>query len=425
VVREAWWKSRRTRSWVIDPSHPRATPRLLFDRSSEERYSDPGNFVTVPDERGQQVLLLTRDGRSAYLEGEGATPEGDQPFLDRIDLTSRATARLWRSEPPFYEEVVSVLDPEAQRVVLHRESTTEVPNYFLRDFAAMSLARLTDFADPAPELAGMVPELVRYRRKDGVELSGRLYLPPGYDPAQGPLPFLLWAYPREFKSADAAGQVSGSPYRFTRPSGASHLLLLTQGYGVLDGPTMPIVGEGSAEPNDTYVEQLVASAGAAVDSLVERGVGDRERMAIGGHSYGAFMAANLLAHSDLFRAGIARSGAYNRTLTPFGFQAEDRTFWQARDVYLKMSPFTYADRIQEPILLIHGLDDNNSGTFPLQSERFFAALKGNGGTARLVLLPGESHGYRGRESVGDVLWEMAEWLERHVRKAPPREPRRR
>lgn len=425
LVREEWWKSRRSRTWAIDPERPQAAPRLLFDRSSEERYGDPGDFVTVPDARGRQVLLLTRDGRGAYLTGAGANPEGDQPFLDRIDLASGATARLWRSEPPHYEEVVGVLDPEAQRVVLRRESPTEVPDYFLRDFAAQALARLTDLADPAPELAGVVPELVRYRRKDGVELSGRLYLPPGHDPAQGPLPFLLWAYPREFKSAAAAGQVSGSPHRFTRPAGASHLLLLTQGYGILDGPTMPIVGEGGAEPNDTYVEQLVASAGAAVDYLVGRGVADRERLAIGGHSYGAFMAANLLAHSDLFRAGIARSGAYNRTLTPFGFQAEDRSFWQARDVYLRMSPFAYADRIQEPVLLIHGQDDDNSGTFPLQSERFFAALQGNGGTARLVLLPGESHGYRGRESVGHALAEMAEWLERYVKAATPREPRRR
>ena len=290
----------------------------------------------------------------------------------------------------------------------------------MRDLAAANAAvRLTDFPDPAPQLAGVKPELVHYTRKDGIALSATLYLPPGYDKAQGPLPFLFWAYPQEFKSAAAASQVTGSPYTFTRPSGASHLFLLTQGYAILDDPKMPIVGEGDKEPNDTYVEQLVASAQAAVDKVVEMGLADRGRIAIGGHSYGAFMAANLLAHSDLFRAGIARSGAYNRTLTPFGFQAEERTFWKAPETYMAMSPFRWADRIKAPILLVHGMADNNTGTFPMQSERFYAALKGNGAKVRLVMLPAEAHGYRARESVGDCLAEMVTWLDTWVKKAPP------
>jgi dipeptidyl aminopeptidase/acylaminoacyl peptidase len=294
----------------------------------------------------------------------------------------------------------------------------EPPNYFVRDLRSGRITQLTRFADPAPELAGLEPELIRYTRADGVELSARLYLPPGYDRSRGPLPFLFWAYPTEFKSAAAASQVSGSPHRFVRPSGSSHLFLLTQGYGILDGPTMPIVGEGDAEPNDSYVEQLVASAAAAVDKVVGMGVADRSRIAIGGHSYGAFMTANLLAHSDLFRAGLARSGAYNRTLTPFGFQAEERTWWEAPETYTRMSPFTYANRVNEPLLLIHGEADNNSGTFPMQSERMFAAVQGNGGTARLVMLPAESHGYAARESVGHVLWEMTTWLDRWVKGEP-------
>jgi dipeptidyl aminopeptidase/acylaminoacyl peptidase len=279
------------------------------------------------------------------------------------------------------------------------------------------VAQLTNFPDPAPQLAGVKGQLIRYKRADGVDLSATLYLPPGYDSTQGPLPFLFWAYPEEFKSADAASQVTGSPHHFVRPGGSSHLFLLTQGYGILDGPTMPIIGEGDAEPNDTYVEQLVASAKAAVDKVVEMGVADRNRIAIGGHSYGAFMTANLLAHSDLFRAGIARSGAYNRTLTPFGFQAEERPYWEAAEVYHRMSPFTYANRINEPVLMIHGMADNNSGTFPVQSERMFQAIKGLGGTVRYVQLPAESHGYRARESVGHTLWEMVTWLDAHVKAA--------
>jgi len=419
LIEERWWRTRRTRTWAVDPSDPKARPRLLFDRSSEERYDDPGDFVTVRSSRGTEVLLTTTEGGAAYLKGDGASPEGDRPFLDRIDLATGEITHLWRSEAPYYEEVVAVLDSVAERFVLRRESVTEPPNYFVRDFGRDGLTRLTSFPDPAPQLMGVAPELIRYPRADGVELSAKLYLPPGYDAAQGPLPFLVWAYPREYKTAQAASQVTGSPHRFVRPTWRSwHLLLLTQGYGILDGPSMPVVGEEDQEPNDTYVEQLVSSAQAAVDRLVELGVADPDRIAIGGHSYGAFMAANLLAHSDLFRAGIARSGAYNRTLTPFGFQAEERTFWQARELYLRMSPFTYADQINEPILLIHGMADNNSGTFPMQSERLFGAIKGNGGTARLAMLPAESHGYRARESVGHMLWEMTGWLDRYVKEGP-------
>jgi dipeptidyl aminopeptidase/acylaminoacyl peptidase len=414
IVDESWWKTRRTRTWLLDPSKPGAA-RLLWDRSSEDRYGNPGTFQTTIGPRGTRVVLTSRDGRHAYLAGQGASPEGDRPFLDRLDLSTGKATRLWRSAAPYYEEVVAVLDREGRRAITKRESVTDVPNYFVRDIAGGALARLTRFADPAPEFAGIRPRLITYRRDDGVQLSATLYLPPGHDSTKGPLPFLFWAYPREYKTADAAAQVTGSPHRFVRPSGASHLFLLTQGYGILDGPAMPIVGEGSAEPNDRYVEQLVSSAKAAVDEVVRLGVGDRGRIAVGGHSYGAFMTANLLAHSDLFRAGIARSGAYNRTLTPFGFQQEERPYWRAREVYTRMSPFTYADRVNEPILLIHGMADDNSGTFPVQSERFFAALKGNGATVRYVQLPAEAHGYRARESVGHTLWEMVTWLDRWVK----------
>jgi dipeptidyl aminopeptidase/acylaminoacyl peptidase len=414
LISEGWWKTRRERTWAIAPTTA-GRPRLVFDRSSEDRYTDPGQFVTVPGPLGTPVLLTTRDGKFAYLTGAGASPEGDRPFLDRIELATGKTTRLWRSQAPYYEDVVTVLDPDARRVITRRESVTEAPNYFLRDIRAGRATALTEFKDPAPQFAGVTRELIKYKRADGVDLSATLYLPAGYDRSRGPLPFLFWAYPQEFKTAAAAAQVRGSPYRFVRPQGASHLLLLTQGYGVLDDPAMPIVGEGTAEPNDTYVEQLVAGAQAAVDEVVRRGVADRDRIAIGGHSYGAFMTANLLAHSDLFRTGIARSGAYNRTLTPFGFQAEERDFWKAQDTYMKMSPFTFAHRINEPILLIHGEADNNSGTFPIQSDRMFAAIKGNGGVVRYVLLPSESHGYRARESVGHVLWEMVTWLDKFVK----------
>jgi dipeptidyl aminopeptidase/acylaminoacyl peptidase len=420
IMEEYWNKTRRQRTWAINPSRPGTAARLIYDRSSEDAYGDPGNFVSAVGPLGQPVLFTTRDGSKAFLIGQGASADGDRPFLDRVDIATGKSERLWRSEAPHYELPISVLDADRVRFITRREGVQEVPNYYVRDLANRSVTALTTFKDWAPQFAGVTKQLITYKRDDGVQLSATMYLPAGYDKSQGPLPFLFWAYPQEFKSASAASQVTGSPYRFTRPAGMSHLFLLTQGYGVLDNPTMPIVGEGEREPNDTYIPQLVASAKAAVDKVVELGVADRDRIGVGGHSYGAFMTANLLAHSNLFKAGIARSGAYNRSLTPFGFQAEDRSYWQARDTYMQMSPFNYADKISAPILLIHGAADDNTGTFPVQSERFFAALKGHGKKARLVMLPAEPHGYRARESLGHTLSEMVTWMDKYVKPARPR-----
>ncbi|HUG80398.1 MAG TPA: prolyl oligopeptidase family serine peptidase, partial [Bryobacterales bacterium] len=420
IVTESWWKTRHEQVWLTRPNEPKSEPRLLFNRKSEDRYGDPGDPVKRPNPNGHAVLLSGKDGGALLYIGLGASPEGDRPFVDQRNLNSNETKRLWRSEAPYYEYPVATLDDEAGSLLTRRESATEPANYFVLDTKTGKRRRLTNFPNPSPQLNAAHKELIRYKRDDGVDLSGTLYLPPGYRPEQGPLPLLVWAYPREFKTAAAASQVDGSPHRFTRVAGNSPLFWLTQGVAVLDNATMPILGEGDKQPNDSYVKQLVASAKAAVDEAVRRGVADPDRAAIAGHSYGAFMTANLLAHSDIFRAGIAQSGAYNRTLTPFGFQAEERTFWEAPEIYFAMSPFMHAQKVNEPILLIHGAADNNAGTFPIQSERFYHALKGHGATTRLVMLPHESHGYRARESVLHVLWEKTRWLEQHVKNAPPR-----
>jgi dipeptidyl aminopeptidase/acylaminoacyl peptidase len=410
------WKDRKLQTWRIRPGHPDAAPQLLIDRSSEDRYSDPGQPVMM-HANGKALLRLGGDAHTIFFIGPGASPEGARPFLDRFDVDTKKSARLFRSEAPYYEYPEELLDARGTRFVTRRESLTEPANYFLHDAKAAPRS-LTSFTNPTPLLAQASKEVIHYKRADGLDLNGTLYLPPGYDAKKdGPLPVVMWAYPAEFKTAAAASQITTSPYRFTRATGTgSPIFFVLRGYAVLDNPTIPIVGEGSAEPNDTYVEQLVAGAKAAVDELVRRGVGDRNRMAIAGHSYGAFMTANLLAHSDLFRAGIARSGAYNRTLTPFSFQAEERSYWEAPETYTKMSPFTYANKIKAPILLIHGMEDDNTGTFPIQSERLYSAISGLGGTVRLVMLPKEAHGYRARESVMHMLWEMDEWLEKYVKK---------
>jgi dipeptidyl aminopeptidase/acylaminoacyl peptidase len=422
MLTEFWWKTRQLRVWQVKPGDPGSPDVLLQERSYQDRYADPGNPIMEPNEFGRYVIRTIDGGRSTFLIGSGASPEGDRPFIDRFDFDTGETTRLFRSEAPYYESPLDVLDDDGRRVLTRREAVDVQPNYFVRDLESGELTQVTTFEHPTPQLKGIQKELVTYEREDGVGLSGTLYLPPGYTPDQGPLPTLMWAYPTEYKSADAAGQVSDSPYRFARVGAWSPYLWVTLGYAVFDDPSLPIVGEGDVEPNDTYVEQLVAGAEAAVDVVAEKGVTDRNRVAIGGHSYGAFMTANLLAHSDLFAAGIARSGAYNRTLTPFGFQAEERTYWEAPEIYYEMSPFMHADMVNEPILLIHGEMDNNSGTFPLQSQRYYGALQGLGATVRLVMLPYESHGYRSRESLLHMLWEMQEWMDRYVKNRPAEAP---
>ncbi len=400
--------TRLNRTWMIDA--PGSAPRKVWERNPQDRYADPG----TPMMRAG-AGTIRQVGDTIFLRGSGASPQGDRPFVDRMNLKTLAKERIFHCDDKSYETVVDVLSDDGSMLLTQWETRADFPNYYVRDLAKGTRTAVTQFTDPAPQLTGIQKQLVTYERKDGVTLSGTLYLPPGYQPGTR-LPFVLWAYPTEFTDPSLASQVSGSPHRFTTVGGTSHLFFLTQGYGIFDNPSMPIIGPGETA-NDTYVEQLVASAEAAVNKIVELGVADRDRIGVGGHSYGAFMTANLLAHSDLFRAGIARSGAYNRTLTPFGFQAERRTFWEVPEIYGKMSPFFHAPKVNEPILLIHGEADNNSGTFPIQSERFYMALKGHGATVRYVTLPLESHGYAARESVLHTLYEMVSWFDRHVKNA--------
>ncbi len=401
-------RSRTSRTWVLNPTW--GEPRKLWDRRQQDSYSHPGTPIFRPAR-----ATILQSGDSIYLSGAGASKEGDRPFLDRLNLKSFNVERLFRSDDTSYETVVALLAEDGKRVITRHETRTTPGTYYIRELPGSAKTAITAFKDPHPQITAAERLFVTYKRKDGVGLSGIIYLPPGYKKGER-LPMLVWAYPREFADTDSASQVVGSPNRFTTVSGSSHLLLLAHGYAIFDGPSMPIVGPGETA-NDSYIDQLVASAEAAVDKAVELGIADRNRIGIAGHSYGAFMTANLLAHSDLFAAGVARSGAYNRTLTPFGFQAETRTYWEVPQVYQKMSPFNFANKINEPILLIHGEADNNSGTFPIQSERLYMALKGHGATVRYVTLPAEAHGYAARESNMHVVAETINWLDKYVKNA--------
>jgi dipeptidyl aminopeptidase/acylaminoacyl peptidase len=421
IVTERWWKTRAERRVFIKPGN--LSYRVnLWDRYYEDAYSDPGQFVTVKNEFNKNVLLLEYNSLKRVTDpsninifsiSEGASSIGNRPFLLKFNVKTKVTDTLFRSKAPFYERPIYFTNQN--KLIISRESNIEPANYYSIDLNRRNQTQLTFFPNPNPELFGVIKKPISYKRADGLNLNATLYLPKDYQVSQGRLPVLMWAYPREFKTAAAAGQVKGSPYQFTRISWASPIFWVTQGFAVLDNADMPIVGESNDQPNDTFIEQLKENAQAAIQKLNDLGIGDPKRVAIGGHSYGAFMTANLLAHTNLFAAGIARSGAYNRTLTPFGFQAEERTYWESPDVYYKMSPFSYADKLKTPLLLIHGEADDNSGTFPIQSERFFSALKGHGATSRFVLLPNEAHSYRAKESVLHMLWEMDTWLKTYVK----------
>ena len=414
VLNERWWNTRNARTLIFNPSRPDLAPRLFRERNEQDNYSDPGDFVTSRNTFNLNTLDV-KDG-FVYMIGDGHSPEGKRPFIDQYNLSDFSKKRLYHSnEQKRLEELVSAIDVQKGVYLTRLESKNEFPNYFLRNIRDNQLSQITFNENPYKQLDQVHKEVIRYKRDDGLDLSATLYLPVGYDKRKKEkMPMIMWAYPTEFKDKSSAGQVTASENEFTYPGYGSPLFWLTRGYVVLDDASFPIVGEGTNEPNDTYIKQLVANAKAAIDAVDSMGYIDRNRVAVGGHSYGAFMTANLLTHSNLFAAGIARSGAYNRTLTPFGFQSEERNYWEAPEVYDAMSPFQHADKMKTPLLMIHGEEDNNAGTHTMQSERYFNALKGLGATARLVILPKESHGYAARESILHMLWEQDAWLDKFV-----------
>jgi dipeptidyl aminopeptidase/acylaminoacyl peptidase len=402
-------------SWLVDLAEP-GKRRMIFDLSMDDAYNDPGMPLVVLHPDGSRTVLA--DGPAIYLRGDGATPDGDRPFFDRFDLVTLTATRLHESPPGCIEHVLGFTGAGEPEAVLWHESPTEPPNLVAATLDGSRSRPLTAWPDPHPQLTPIARRLITHDRGDGVTLSGILHLPPGHDPARdGRLPLLVWAYPFDFGGADTAGQVRGSTSEFTRLTALGPVAFVLRGYAVLADATMPVIGDPETM-NDTYLEQITAAARAHIQALDEAGIIDPARVAVAGHSYGGFMTANLLAHTGLFAAGIARSGAYNRTLTPFGFQTERRSFWEAPAVYDRVSPFRYADRISAPLLLVHGAQDANSGTYPIQSQRLFDAIRGNGGTARLVVLPHESHAYLARESVLHVLAEQFSWLERWLGAAP-------
>ena len=414
IAYDYWWDTRNRKAYAFNPSNPESKPKTIYDRNYQDVYNDPGSFLKSRNSFNRSVLQIYKG--NAFLRGSGFTKEGQFPFIDKINTTSFEKTRVYQSKYTDKVESIQDFDPVKNEIIVRIESPTEFPNYYSKKTNSRRLNQITNFENPFLELQNVKKEVITYKRDDGLELSGVLYLPLGYDEEKKEkMPMILWAYPREYKDRQSASQTTNNSNEFTYPYYGSMIYWVTKGYVVLDDASFPIIGEGDEEPNDSFRKQLVANGKAAIDAVDKMGYIDRSKVAVGGHSYGAFMVANLLSHSNLYAAGIARSGAYNRTLTPFGFQSEQRSYWEAPSVYYTMSPFMHAEKMKTPLLLIHGEDDNNSGTYPMQSERYFNALKGLGATVRLVMLPKESHGYASKESIYHVLWEQDQWLEKYVK----------
>ncbi len=417
VLYDHWYDTRNLKTYLLDPSKASNNITVVFDRNSQDLYSDPGNFETVKNNFDRYVLA--KENNHLFLIGEGHTPQGQKPFIEELNLKTLKTKRLYTSDLKDRKETIfSIEDFKKGKVLVSLESSSDYPNYFFRNIHKKDdLQAITHFKNPFESIKNVYKEVIKYTREDGVELSGTLYLPENYDrnAKKEKLPLLIWAYPTEYKDKNSAGQTSSNPNEFTFPYYGSFVYWVTKGYAILDHASFPIIGEGTEEPNDTYIKQLVANGKAAIDAVDNLGYIDRKKVGVGGHSYGAFMTANLLTHSDLFAVGIARSGAYNRTLTPFGFQREQRNYWEAPEVYNSMSPFMTADKMKTPMLLVHGEADNNPGTFTLQTERYFQALKGLGAPVRMVILPKESHSYVAKENILHLLWEQDQFLEKYLK----------
>jgi dipeptidyl aminopeptidase/acylaminoacyl peptidase len=415
IAYDSWYDTRNAKTYLLNPSNPNETPKVISDRNSQDIYSDPGNFETKKNEFGRYVIA-TENG-NAYLIGDGHTKEGQFPFIDELNLKTLKTKRLYTSKmKDKKEDLMSIEDYKKGDVLVMIQSKNDYPNYYFRNIKSGKLTPITAFKNPFESIKNVYKEVIKYKRKDGVDLSGTLYLPAGYDRTKKEkLPLLIWAYPAEFKDKNSAGQNDKNPNEFTFPNYGSFVYWVTKGYAVLDDASFPIIGEGTTEPNDTFITQLVDDAEAAINAVDNLGYINRKKVAVGGHSYGAFMTANLLTHSNLFACGIARSGAYNRTLTPFGFQSEQRNYWDVPTIYNGMSPFMNADKMKTPLLLVHGEADNNPGTFTLQTERYFQALKNLGAPTRMVILPKESHGYAAKENIFHLLWEQDQFLEKYLK----------
>jgi len=411
-----------------DTTYPIATYR------ADDFYGHPGTLLTrgapprlggfyAPRESAHQPILaqLSSDGGSVFLQGtlysKKPLEDGPQEFIDRVEIETGKKTRVYEGEAgDTYENVVAALDDDATRLVVSRQSATTVPDFYLRDVGSGNLTALTHNTDYAPEITHAPTRVLTVKRLDGIEVQIKVTFPPGYH-GETRLPALLWFYPMEYTDQEHYDE-SNRDYNknaFPRLGVRSMVYFVELGYAVVE-PDAPIIGD-AGEMNDHYVNDLRNDLAAVVDELDRDGDIDRQRLAVGGHSYGAFSTANALVHTPFFKAGIAGDGNYNRTLTPFRFQTERRNLWEDFDLYHAMSPLFFADQLNGALLMYHGLADQNPGTFPIHSKRMFDALNYLGKTAALYYYPYENHGPATESTILDLWSRWTAWLDLYVKHA--------
>ncbi|MEX2182686.1 MAG: DUF305 domain-containing protein [Gemmatimonadaceae bacterium] len=387
-----------------------------------------GALATTSGANGQALVLLSRDGQHVFVSGERGYGDewhrrAPRPFTDRLTIETAERSRIFDSRADAYEEVVAPLDPDYTELVFTRQSATTIEDAWHRTVASGLERQLTRAVDPGPEISGAIRRRVTATRpRDGTVIWVEVTLPRGWQPGER-LPGILWFYPREYVSAEtyARSRHSTNINRFPivpalRPASAIQLWV-SQGYALIN-PDIPIFGD-TGRMNDNFTRDLPENLDAVLDAMVDSGFVDRDRMGIGGHSYGAFGTVNAMTLVPFFKAGIAGDGMYNRTLTPFGFQTERRNFFEARETYLDMSPFLRADRLAGALLLYHATEDQNVGTAPLASTRMMAALQGLGKTAALYMYHYEGHSVATYESDLDMWARWFAWFDVYVKRPAP------
>jgi dipeptidyl aminopeptidase/acylaminoacyl peptidase len=371
---------------------------------------------------GVRVVRISSGG-DVYLTGTERARGGDAPFprpyIDRVNIKTGKKDRIFEGKGEMLETIDAVDGDDITRVFTTRQKTDVVPDSYVTELDGGKVTKLTDNVDHFAWFRDLKVQRFQVTRVDGFRFWVRVTTPPD---AKGKLPALFWIYPREYAdqaayNASAGRTAAANTGRYTTPGPRSMALLTLAGYAVVE-PDVPIVGP-PGRMNDNYIPDLRNSLWAAIDELDKRGLIDRDRLAVGGHSYGGFSTANALAHTPFFKAGIAGDGNYNRTLTAMTFQTERRHLWDARETYLEMSPLLWANRVNGALLMYHGMEDANVGTDPIHAEHLFRALDGLGKPAALYMYPHEGHGPVAQETVLDLWARWVAWLDMHVKDAKP------
>jgi dipeptidyl aminopeptidase/acylaminoacyl peptidase len=380
------------------------------------------HLVAMPAAGGEPRELtgkLDRAVSSYAFSGERAitiaVEDDGVTYPARLDADSGAITR----EAPAGPFVVSSLSSQAGHTALLRADDNSLAEvYALEDGR---LRKLTTHNDSfLAELQLGAVDDIRFKSRDGTDIHALLVKPPSYVPGRK-YPTLLWIHGGPNGGDEHALVVDG--YQF------EHQLFAAKGYVVLRVNYRGGSGRGAA-----YAQAIVADWGhkevedllAGVDYLVGRGIADRDRLAIGGWSYGGILTDYTIATDHRFKAAISGAGSANQ-LSMYGvdqyalqYDNELGPPWRNTALWLKVSyPFFHADRIHTPTLFLGGEKDFN---VPVSGgEQMYQALRTLGVPAQLVVYPEQHHVFTRPSFVKDLEERMADWLNRYD-PADPKEP---